>query len=97
MTLISDNTLNKDIAGKHIQFSKIKDSILLNPIGIEYTGKYMIASKERAICDTIYLSPESHFTNLSGVDIEKLREIATIYNKTTLVHIHKLIKNVTNH
>ncbi len=96
VTLVSDNTLGKDIAGKHIRFSKIKDSILLDPIGISYTGKYLIASKERAICDMIYLFWEYHFDNLAAVDLWKLEKIATIYNKTTIVYINKLIKNATN-
>jgi hypothetical protein len=96
ITLVSDNTLEKNIAWKQIRFSKIKDSILLNPIGIEYNGKYLIASRERAICDRIYLSWEYYFDHLSGVDLEKLENIATIYNKATLLHIKKLIKDVTS-
>lgn len=97
ITLVSDNTLEKNIAWKAIQFSKIKDALLLNPIGIEYSGKYLIASAERAICDRIYLSGESYFDNISRIDLEKLKQISTIYNLTTQVSIQKLIKNATNH
>ncbi len=99
VTLISDNTLEKNIAGKVIQFSKIKDTILLNPLGIEYTGRYLIASKERAICDRIYLSSSYYFDNLSGVDFQKLEKIAMIYNKTTILHIKNSSKmlQVTKH
>ena len=56
ITLVSDNTLEREMDGKQMQFFKIKDAILLNPLGIDYSGKYLIASKERAICDRIYLS-----------------------------------------
>jgi len=92
ITLVSDNTLEKNIAGKSVRFSKIKDAILLNPLWLNYTGRYFIASKERAICDRIYLSGDYYFDNLSGVDFEKLETIAAIYNKATILHIKKLIK-----
>ncbi len=96
VTLVSDNTLEKGVAGKIIKFSKIKDSILLNPLGLEYTGRYFIASKERAICDRVYLSGDYYFDNLSGVDFQKLEEIASIYNKSTFLHIKKLIKHAAS-
>lgn len=95
ITLVSDNTIQKNIAWKNIRFYKIKDSILLDPIGMEYTGKYLIASRERAICDTVYLFWEPTFDNLSNVDPQKLEKIAGIYNKTTILYIQKLIKNAT--
>lgn len=95
ITLVSDNTIQKTIAGKNIKFYKIKDSILLDPVGINYMGKYMIASRERAICDMIYLFGESSLGNLSNVDFEKLENIACIYNRTTISYIQKLIQNAT--
>lgn len=95
ITLVSDNTIHKTIAGKHIKFYKIKESILLDPIGINYTGKYMIASRERAICDMVYLFWESSLDNLSDVDLEKLEKISSIYNQTTISYIQKLIKHAT--
>lgn len=95
ISLISDNTINKTIAGKEIKFYKIKDEILLNPLGISYTGKYMIASRERAICDMIYLFWEFSSGTLSNIDFEKLERIAALYNKTTILHIKKLIQNAT--
>ena len=96
ITLVSDNTLEREIGGKHIQFFKIKDSILLNPLGIEYNGKYLIASKERAICDRIYLSGEQYFDSLRSIDVAKLAEISKIYNKATIVYINNLIKDASN-
>lgn len=95
ITLVSNNTLSKSIMGRDITFYKIKDSILLNPIGINYTGKYMIASRERAICDMIYLFWECSTLNLSDLDLSKLEKIASIYNKTTISYIQKLIQNAT--
>ena len=95
ITLVSDNTIHKTIAEKEIRFYKIKYSILLDPIGINYTGKYMIASRERAICDMVYLFWESSLDNLSDIDLKKLEKIANIYNKSTISYIQKLIKNAT--
>ncbi len=96
ITLVSDNSLEKHIAGKEIRFSKIKNSILLNPIGIHYTGQYMIASPERAICDLIYLSPDSYLDHPTSVDLVKLRDISMIYPKSTQDRIQKIIKHATN-
>jgi hypothetical protein len=95
ITLISDNTLSREIGGMHVQYSKIQSSILHNPLGLEFTGKYLIASKERAICDRVYLSGEQYFDNLNGVDFEKLITLSEIYNKTTAKHIRNLIKNAS--
>jgi len=96
VTLVSDNTLEKEIAGKYIRYSKIRDAILLNPLGLEYTGRYLIASKERAICDRVYLSGDFYFDNLSCVDFQKLETVAQIYNRSTRLHIKKIIKDATS-
>lgn len=96
ITVVSDDTREREIDGKKIQFFTIKDSILLNPLGIEYNGRYLIASKERAICDRIYLSGEQYFDNLQSIDWKKLQIISTIYNKTTTLHIQNFIKDASN-
>ncbi|MDP3381306.1 MAG: hypothetical protein Q8S84_07580 [bacterium] len=54
----------------------------------------MIASKERAVCDRIYLSKNYYFDNLESINLEKLEEISQIYNKRVILEIKKLIKNV---
>jgi len=66
-------------------FIKIKDSILNNPAGIDQTGEYAIASKERAFLDTIYRSKDYYFDNLSPVDWDKVFEILPIYNNKKMV------------
>lgn len=96
VTLVSDNTLEKQISGKVIKFFKIKDSILLDPVWLDYNWKYLIASKERAICDRVYLSGDYYFDNLTNVDYIKLEEISKIYNKRTILTIKKLIKDAPN-
>lgn len=87
--LASDNTITK---GKFI-FLKLKKSILQNPIWIQNTWHYSIASPERAICDRIYLTKNYYFDNLESVNFEKLKKIAQIYNKRVILEINTLIKN----
>lgn len=93
ITLASTNTLQKQVDWYIFAYHKIRDSILMNPIGIQNTGKYMIASAERAICDMIYLYKNIHFDNIGSLDLMRLEEIAHIYPKTTFLAIQKLIDN----
>jgi hypothetical protein len=58
----------------------MKDLILSNPKGIDQTGEYAIASKERAFLDTIYRSKKYYIDNLSPLDWDKVFEILPIYN-----------------
>lgn len=88
--LASDNTWEKQTIWLHFVFKKVKNDILHNPIWIEQTWQYMIASVERALCDTIYLSPGYYFDNLEDINKEKIHEIAKIYNKRLVLEIKKL-------
>lgn len=92
--LASDDTLEKEAVWKIFKFNKLKESILLNPLWIEYRENYMIASKERAICDRIYLSKNYYFDNLESLNLEKLEEISQIYNNRVILEIKRLIKDV---
>lgn len=93
--LASDDTGEKNAVGKVFKFNKLKNSVLLNPLGIDHKWSYMIASKERAICDRIYLSKNYYFDNLEWLNTEKLLEISKIYNnKRVILEINKMIKNV---
>ncbi|MFA5773457.1 MAG: type IV toxin-antitoxin system AbiEi family antitoxin domain-containing protein [Candidatus Paceibacterota bacterium] len=66
--------------GQTYSFVKMKDSILSNPKGIDQTGEYAIASKERAFLDTIYRSKKYYFDNHSPLDWDKVFEMLPIYN-----------------
>lgn len=90
--LISDNTFTKTINNQKYSFNKIRDSILLNPLWIEFKNNYMIASVERAICDRIYLSADYYFDDISWINFEKLEEISKIYNKRVIKEVKNLIK-----
>ncbi len=94
--LASDNSGNKKVWDLEIIFLKIKNSILQNPIWLENKWSYIIASKERALCDRIYLTKNYYFDNLENLNFQKLEEIAKIYNKRVILTINKLIKNAKN-
>jgi predicted transcriptional regulator of viral defense system len=70
--------------GQVYEFSKIKDTILNNPTGVNQSGQFAIATKERAFLDTIYRSKNYYFDNLSPLDWEKVFEIVPIYNNKRL-------------
>jgi len=74
--------LTRDIAcdGQAYSFKKIKDIILTNKTGLENMGEYLMASKERAFLDTIYIQKNYYFDNLSPLDWNKVFEILPIYN-----------------
>jgi len=65
----------------NLEYIKIPDWLLTNPIWINNVNGYNIASIERAICDVIFRSGSYHFDNFSR-DINKnsLLEIAKIYD-----------------
>ena len=73
------------------KFKKIKDSILVNPIGIENKNKISIATKERALLDTLYIDGDYHFDNLDSINWNIVNEILAIYkNKRMNKNINEL-------
>jgi len=74
--------LTREIAcdGQAYSFKKIKNVILTNKAGLENMGEYLMASKERAFLDTIYIQKNYYFDNLSPLDWNKVFEILPIYN-----------------
>jgi predicted transcriptional regulator of viral defense system len=60
-------------------FRRIKKKTLINPLGIDQSGEYSIATKERAFLDTIYRSKNYYFDNVSSLDWNKIFDILPIY------------------
>ena len=72
-------------------YHKIKDTVLFNQAGLENKTTYMIASPERAVCDTLYFFPDWSFDNLNKINKDNLLELSTIYlNKKLEQRIKKL-------
>jgi len=59
-------------------FRKIRNSLLMNSIGVELNDESSLATKERAFLDILYLNTDYHFDNIDGVDWEKVSEILPI-------------------
>lgn len=74
-----------EIKGRRYEYKKLKTSVFFNPVGVDQKDGYNLASRERAICDTLYLNPKAYFDNLNGVDIDKLKEISKIYKKPAMI------------
>ena len=72
------------IEGKKIIFKVIKKEVRENFEGIESVKWYMIASKYRAILDTIYLYKDFFFDNLDEIDWKELEELMKVYNSKIL-------------
>ncbi|MFH1253549.1 MAG: hypothetical protein V1664_04440 [Candidatus Uhrbacteria bacterium] len=78
-------------------FRIIKKEILINPLGIDQSDEYSIATKERAFLDTVYRSKDYYFDNLSLLDWEKVFEILPIYKSPTMEkRIKKYYENYKN-
>jgi len=93
---VSNNFVTKNIEDIKLRYFKIKDQVLSDMIGIKRRGGYLIASKERALCDKLYLSSGFYFDNLEGVDWEKVSEIMKIYNNKRLINEILALKNSLN-
>ena len=75
-------------------YYQIKDDILLNSKGITRKRGYNIASKERAVCDILYLDNNFYFDNLDSLDWGLIFKIAEIYQSRNLIsYLKKLRKN----
>lgn len=75
--LVASRSQARVVDGQKYVYRKIKDSILLNPLGIEVINGVWIASIERAICDKLYLDGDEFFDNLRSVDFEKMAILNT--------------------
>lgn len=87
-------TRNIKCNGQAYSFRKIKDTVLTNKAGLKNEGEYLIASKERAFLDTIYINKDYHFDNLSPLDWDKVFEILPIYNNKRMT---KKVKEFFKH
>lgn len=72
-------------------YHKVKKSILYNRRGFLSEENYIIASPERAICDSLYLNKNITFDNLRNLDRKKILDISKFYqNKRLEKNIEKL-------
>ncbi|MBM4177614.1 hypothetical protein FJ208_02335, partial [Candidatus Gribaldobacteria bacterium] len=56
-----------------------------NGSGVKKEKEFSIATPERALLDTIYLSPKFYFDNLQPINWERCFDLVKIYNNKELV------------
>lgn len=79
-----------------ITFRKLKDDLLLNPLGVDHTGNYSQAKPERAFLDMLYLFGEPYFDNLKPINWEMCCQIVPIYHNIRMVKsLDRYYKNHT--
>lgn len=84
--LISQRSEKKKFKETNFIYRKIRDEVLLNPIGINNINGVFKASPERAICDKIYLDNDEYFDNLRNIDWEKIKSInLEVYNNNSII------------
>jgi hypothetical protein len=71
--------------GQTYSFRKLKDTILMNPMGLENKGSYYSASPERAFLDLIYLRKDYYFDNLTPLDKDKIQTLLPIYENKAMI------------
>lgn len=73
-----------EIDGQKYEYHKVKESIFYSDIGLIKQNGLTLASKERTICDLLYVYPNFAFDNLSGVNVLELSAIASLYSNKRL-------------
>jgi hypothetical protein len=75
-------------------FVRLKDYVITNTSGIEYSNNISIACIERAFLDKLYVSKDFYLDNPNALNWEKVLEILPIYNNKRMEKkVMALIKN----
>jgi len=81
---MSLNSRTYELKAQKYIYHRVKEEIFYSDQGLVNQGRYIIAGKERTICDLLYVFPGFAFDNLEGVDPELLQKISHIYNNKRL-------------
>lgn len=74
---VSQRSQEVEIDGQKYIYRKIKDDILLNPVGTVFVNSVHRATPERAICDKLYLDGDEFFDNLRPIDWDLMKKLNT--------------------
>lgn len=83
MTVASYCSRTMTCDGHEIRFRKIKDSVLTNPMGVNFREEppvVSIASPERALVDLLYCQGKRSLDNPDVIDWDRVIQIATLVN-----------------
>jgi hypothetical protein len=81
-TLFAVSTITREISVNNtirISYHKMPSEILLCKKGLIEINNYLIASKERAFLDMIYIHKNYHIDNLTSINWDLIAEIRTLY------------------
>jgi predicted transcriptional regulator of viral defense system len=73
--LISTRSEEVEIDSQKYIYRKIKDEILLNPMGVNNANNVQESTPERAICDKLYLDGDEYFDNLRDINWNLMSEL----------------------
>lgn len=73
--VVTNRSEKTEVDGQKYIYRKIKNDILLNPLGIEEIKGVNTATVERAICDKLYLDGDEYFDNIRAVDWSFMRDL----------------------
>jgi predicted transcriptional regulator of viral defense system len=88
---IGKRNMEREVFNKKFIYKSIKDDIFRNERAIISKNGYRIASKERAVCDTLYLIPNVGIDNIEALGRKKVEEISKIYGNKSLDKRLKLL------
>lgn len=90
-TIFVASYLSREITvdGHKIFYRQMAKKLITDKSGIEETGNYFIATRERAFLDAVFLYKNYHFDNLGALDWDKVFELCSIYQKKAL---HKRVE-----
>lgn len=95
VTCVADNGETIVAENKQYKYTKIKDELLKNKLGIKEYDRYRMAMPERALCDYIYLYPKAHLDNpdafLKPDQIVRLEKFLPFYPRQTQINVRKLL------
>jgi predicted transcriptional regulator of viral defense system len=86
--LASRRSQTVDIDDQKYIYRKLKDTILLNQLGIRIDNGVSWASPERAVCDKIYLDGEEYFDNLRMINWDFMKKLNhEVYENNKLINL----------
>ena len=94
--LVAKRTDEVNVSDQKYIYRKLKDSILLNPLGLITENSIIKASIERALCDKIYLDGDEYFDNLRNVNWELMSQLSEkVYKDKNIAKFISKNKNAT--
>ncbi len=84
ITVASYLSRGATVGDQNYLYKKMKDSVLMNPAGIIQEEYASIATKERAVLDTLYSNREYHFDNTRSLDWNEVFCLLPLYSNKRL-------------